>query len=69
MKKEGFEPTIDFDIDLMQDKMFHTYRKTKTAHEAMYFRWNPLNLVNKGYVRKTDDVFENVSLNFALGAF
>ena len=61
MKKEGFEPTVDFDIDLMQDKQFHTYRKTKTAHEAMYFKWNPLNLVNKGYVRKTDDVFENVS--------
>ena len=61
MKKEGFESTVDFDIDLMQDKQFHTYRKTKTAHEAMYFKWNPLNLVNKGYVRKTDDVFENVS--------
>ena len=28
----------------------------------MYFRWNPLNLINKGYVRKTDDVFENVSV-------
>ena len=61
MKKEGFEPTVDFDIDLMQDKQFHTYRKTKTAHEAMYFKWNPLNLINKGYVRKTDDIFENVS--------
>ena len=61
MKKEGFEPTVDFDIDLMQDKQFHTYRKTKTAHEAIYYKWNPLNLVNKAYVRKTDDVFENVS--------
>ena len=61
MKKEGFEPTMDFDIDLLQDKQFHTYRKTKTANETLYFKWNPLNLVNKGYVRKTDDAFENVS--------
>ena len=61
MKKEGFEATLDFDIDLLADKQFHTYRRTKTAHEAMYFKWNPMNLINKHYVRKTDDAFENVS--------
>lgn len=62
MKKEGFEPTIDFDIDAMVDKQFHTYRRSKTAHENMYFKWNPLNFINKHYVRKTDDAFENVSI-------
>ena len=61
MKKEGFQPTIELDLDMMTDKQFHTYRKTKTAHENLYFKWNPLNLVNKAYVRKTDDAFENVS--------
>lgn len=61
MKKEGFEPTIDMDMDMLTDKQFHTYRKTKSANEAIYFKWNPMNLVNKGYVRKTDDAFNNVS--------
>ena len=64
MKKEGFEPTIDIDIDMMQDKMFHTYRKTKNANEALYFKWNPFNLVNKHYVRQTDDAYQNVSEPF-----
>ena len=62
MKKEGFEPTIEFDIDMMTDKQFHTYRKTKTAHEALYFKWNPMNLINKDYVRKTNDAYDNVSV-------
>ena len=61
MKKEGFEPTIDMDMDMLTDKQFHTYRKTKSNNEAIYFKWNPMNLVNKGYVRKTDDAFNNVS--------
>ena len=60
MKKEGFEPTLDLDIDIFADKTFHTYRRTKTAHEFLYFKWNPLNLVNKHYVRQTDDAFENM---------
>ena len=60
MKKEGFEPTLDLDIDIFADKTFHTYRRTKTAHEFLYFKWNPLNLVNKHYVRQTDDAFENI---------
>ena len=51
MKREGFEPTYDFDLDVMADKTFHTYRKTKTAHEDLYFKWNPMNFVNKHYVR------------------
>jgi len=60
MKKEGFEPTVEFDIDMMNDKTFHTYRKTKTAHENIYFKWNPLNLINKHYTRQTDDAYNNL---------
>ena len=60
MKREGFESTYDFDIDVMADKTFHTYRKTKTANESLYYKWNPMNLVNKHYVRQTDDAYENL---------
>lgn len=52
----------------MQDKGFHTYRKSKVLHEDMFFRWNPLNLINKHYTRSTDDHYEMVreddSINF-----
>jgi len=60
MKREGFEPTYEFDIDIMADKTFHTYRKTKTAHEGHYYKWNPLNLINKHYVRQADDAYERL---------
>ncbi len=60
MKKEGFEPTLEFDIDMMSDKAFHTYRQTKSVNEALYFKWNPLNLINKHYVRQTDDAYNNM---------
>ena len=60
MKKEGFEPTVEFDIDMMNDKTFHTYRKTKTANENIYFKWNPLNLINKHSTRQTDDAYNNL---------
>ena len=58
MKREGFDPTYDIDIDAMADKTFHTYRKTKTANESLYYKWNPLNLINKHYVRETDDALD-----------
>lgn len=61
MKKEGFEPTIEFDMDMMVDKQFHTYRKTKNVNETLFFRWNPMNFINKTYKRKTDDAYTNVS--------
>ena len=67
MKREGFEPMVDLDMDIMQDKQFHTYRKTKTANEDLYFKWNPFNLVNRGYIRKTDDAYNNVSSHAAIG--
>ena len=66
MKKEGFEPMLEIDLDRLQDKEFHTCRKTKTANESLYYKWIPLNLVNKHYVRKADDQFETVSLRDAI---
>jgi hypothetical protein len=53
MKKEGFEPTLDFDVGIFADKTFSTYRKTKT-HKDYFFRWNPFNMVNKHFTRQTD---------------
>lgn len=57
MRQEGFEATIEFDIDLMLDKTFATYRKTKVINESIFFRWNPFNMVNMHYTRQTDDVY------------
>jgi hypothetical protein len=54
MKKEGFTPTVEFDIGNFMDKTFTTYRKTKAFNEAIFFRWNPFNLVNKHFTRNTD---------------
>ena len=64
MQEEGFNNTFDVDIDKLPSKEFHTYRKTKVLNESIYFRWNPFNLVNKHYVRKTDDQYELVSFSF-----
>lgn len=47
MKKEGFEPTIDLDMDMFLDKTFISFRKGKTHRESMYFRSNPWFLTNK----------------------
>ena len=66
MQEEGFRNTFDVDIDKLPSKEFHTYRKTKVLNESIYFRWNPLNLVNKHYVRKTDDQYELVSFSCEL---
>ena len=63
MKKEGFDSTVEIDIDQFADKTFTTYRKTKTSSEPLYMRWNPLNLVNKHYTRQTNDIHEAVSTN------
>ena len=50
MKKEGFDSTVEVDLDQFADKTFTTYRKTKTQ-EQLYFKWNPMNLINKHYTR------------------
>eukprot|EP00352_Strombidinopsis_acuminata_P007470 CAMPEP_0176366870 /NCGR_PEP_ID=MMETSP0126-20121128/21482_1 /TAXON_ID=141414 ORGANISM="Strombidinopsis acuminatum, Strain SPMC142" /NCGR_SAMPLE_ID=MMETSP0126 /ASSEMBLY_ACC=CAM_ASM_000229 /LENGTH=500 /DNA_ID=CAMNT_0017724463 /DNA_START=72 /DNA_END=1574 /DNA_ORIENTATION=- len=58
MKKEGLDSTIDIDMNMFMDKTFVTYRKTKTVRESLYYRWNPLNFVNKHYTKNTDDIHE-----------
>ena len=58
MAKEGLEPTVEIDIDSLMDKTFATYRKTKVMNEGIFFRWNPMNLINKHYTRSTDQVFD-----------
>jgi lipid A disaccharide synthetase len=60
MAKEGFEPTVDIDINELMDKTFVTYRKTKTFSHDLFWRWNPWNLVNKHYTRSTDQVFDQL---------
>lgn len=62
MKKEGFTPTVEFDVGNFMDKTFTTYRKTKAFNESIFFRWNPFNLVNKHFTRNTDQIYELVSL-------
>lgn len=66
MKQAGFDPTVEVDIDQFPDKTFTTYRKTKTASEALYMRWNPFNLVNKHFTRQTNDLHEAVSCSTPL---
>lgn len=61
MKKEGFTPTIEFDIGNFMDKTFTTYRKTKAFNETIFFRWNPFNLINKHFTRNTDQIYDLVS--------
>lgn len=60
MKKEGFEPTVEFDIGQFMDKTFTTYRKSKTTNEFIFFRWNPFNLINKHFTRSTDHVYDTM---------
>ena len=60
MGNEGFENTFEMNIDDMLDKTFHTFRKTKTNDEKLYFKWNPFNLVNKHFTRNGDQVMDNM---------
>lgn len=63
MKKEGFEPTVEFDIGNFMDKTFTTFRKGKVHNENIFFRWNPFNLINKHYTRNTDQIYDLVSFD------
>jgi len=58
MKEEGMTGNIDIDIGQLMDKQFVTFRKTKNFKEAIYYRWNPLNFINKHYTRSTDHVYD-----------
>ena len=58
MAQEGFNQTFELDIDMLLDKTFHSFRKSKTVNENFYFKWNPFNLVNKHYTRNGDQVYD-----------
>jgi hypothetical protein len=60
MQAEGFENSVEINMDEFCDKLFHTYRKTKTNRESIFFRWNPLNFTNKHYTNKTDQCFDKL---------
>ena len=60
MAAEGFKNEFNLDLDQLLDKTFHTFRKSKTLNENVYFKWNPFNLVNKHYTRTTDQVYETL---------
>ncbi len=54
MKQEGLSDAIDFDIDLLMDKTFTSYRKTKSMNKHIFFRWHNANMVNMHYTRSTN---------------
>jgi len=60
MASQGFNQTFDVNIDDMMDKTFHSYRKSKTLNEDVYFKWNPFNLVNKHFTRNGDQMMDNM---------
>lgn len=60
MTQEGFHNDFKLDLEQLLDKTFHTYRKSKTLNENLFYRWNPFNLVNKHYTRGTDQVYETL---------
>ena len=60
MAKEGFQNEFDVDIDQLEDKTFHTYRKSKTNTEANHWKWNPFNLVNLHYMRNANHMLDDM---------
>lgn len=61
MKGEGMAGNIQVDLDEFMGKEFTTYRKTKNLNEGHYqTKYNFVNLVNKHFVQKQDDVLSLV---------
>ncbi len=58
MQKEGMAGQVNFDIGDLADKEFYTFRKAKHFKEAIYYRWNFLNMFNKHYTRNADQMFD-----------
>ena len=58
MANQGFQQSFDLDLNDLLDKTFHTYRKSKTLNERIYFKWNPFNLINKHFTKNGDHVFD-----------
>lgn len=46
--------SIEMDMDDLPNKEFHTFRKTKTHNEAIFYRYHFLNFINKHYTRQSD---------------
>ena len=61
MKGEGFNNDFDIDIDQFDDKAWHTYRKSRTNNINNHYKWNPFNLVNKGFMTNSDHVVEEMN--------
>lgn len=58
MAAQGFNNTFELNLDDLLDKSFHSYRKTKTHNDIVYYKWNPFNLVNKHFTRNGDNAYE-----------
>jgi uncharacterized protein VirK/YbjX len=53
---------IDFSVENFDDKMFHTFRKTRNFSEPIYSnKWNMLNVVNQHYVRRSNQVLNHLT--------
>ena len=61
MRKVGLNSTLEFDLDMVPNKEFVTYRKGRNMNEHSNQKWNPFNLVNKHFTRKTNHVYDLVS--------
>lgn len=63
MKAQGFQQDFDLDIDQLDDKAFHTFRKSRTnmSNGANHYKWNPFNLVNKGFMTNSDYVLDEMN--------
>ena len=62
MKAEGMAGEVQVNLDDFMGKDFVTFRKTKNYSEVQYTtKYNFLNLVNKHYTRRQDDILTQVS--------
>jgi hypothetical protein len=65
MKNEGMAGNIQVDLDDFMGKEFTTFRKTKNLNEGHYqTKYNFVNLFNKNFVQRQDDILDLVSLKF-----
>ena len=58
MQANGFNSTFEINIDDMLDKAFHTYRRSKTHNEGTYIKWWGINVVNKHFTRRGDQLMD-----------
>ena len=58
MQANGFNSTFEINIDDMLDKTFHTYRRAKLHNEGTYTKWWGINMVNKHFTRRGDQLMD-----------